>query len=96
MLFLVDLFSVCDILIDVMREMNFEQLKEDLQTRICQWADELNRNPSYPHLDKVMDMGGRKWVYSRDEEIPDAAWNDLDQLCDIVAEAVNDFKRLDK
>jgi predicted transcriptional regulator len=41
-------------------------------------------------------MGGRKWVYSRDEEIPDAAWNDLDQLCDIVAETVNDFKRLDK
>ena len=80
-----------------MSEMNFEQLKEDLQTRICQWADELNRTPSYPYLDKVMDMGGRKWVYNKDEELPEhAAWNDLDQLCDIVAETVNDFKRVDK
>ena len=76
-----------------MSEMNFEQLKEDLQARICQWADDLNRNPSYPHLDKVMDMGGRKWVYSRDEKDQIAAWNDLDQLCDIVCETVNDFKR---
>ena len=80
-----------------MSEMNFEQLKEDLQARICQWADELNSNPSYPYLDKVMDMGGRKWVYNKDEELPEhAAWNDLDQLCDIVAETVNDFKRVDK
>ena len=80
-----------------MSEMNFEQLKEDLQARICQWADELNRNPSYPYLDKVMDMGGRNWVYNKAEELPEhAAWNDLDQLCDIVAETVNDFKRVDK
>ena len=80
-----------------MSEMNFEQLIEVLQARICQWADELNRNPSYPYLDKVMDMGGRKWVYNKDEELPEhAAWNDLDQLCDIVAETVNDFKRVDK
>jgi len=98
MLFLVDFFSVCDILIDVMREMNFEQLKEDLQTRICQWADNLERESAYPHLNKSMDTGGRVWVYSKDEKdmLPRAAWNDLDQLCDIVAETVNDFKRLDK
>ena len=80
-----------------MSEMNFEQLKEDLQARICQWADELNRNPSYPYLDKVMDMGGRKWVYNKGEEHQaHAASHELDQLCDIVAETVNDFKRVDK
>ena len=46
MLFLVDLFSVCDILIDVMRE--------KIEEKIAQWVDDLERNPHYPYLDKIV------------------------------------------
>ena len=46
MLFLVDLFSVCDILIGVMRE--------KIEEKIAQWVDNLERNPHYPYLDKIV------------------------------------------
>ena len=46
MLFLIDLFSVCDILIDVMRE--------KIEEKIAQWVDDLERNPHYPYLDKIV------------------------------------------
>jgi len=77
----VDIFSECGILNGVMG--NFEQLKEDLQEKIMQWHDGLERNHAYPHLEKIICDHGHT---------PNA-WNDMDKLCDIVCETINDFNR---
>jgi hypothetical protein len=62
---------------------NFEQLKEDLQEKIMQWHDGLESNHAYPHLEKIICDHGHA---------PNA-WNDMDKLCDIVCETINDFPR---
>ena len=77
----VDIFFECGILNGVMG--NFEQLKEDLQEKIMQWHDGLKSNHAYPHLEKIICDHGHA---------PNA-WNDMDKLCDIVCETINDFPR---
>ena len=37
---------MCDILIGVMRE--------KIEEKIAQWVDDLERNPHYPYLDKIV------------------------------------------
>ena len=78
---MLDFLCVFGILISVMR--NFEELKEQIQEDIMTWHDGLERNHAYPHLDKVICTHGHA---------PNA-WNDMDKLCDIVCETINDFKR---
>ena len=76
----VDIFSECGILIGVMR--NFEELKEQIQEDIMTWHDGLDNNYAYPHLDKIICTHGHA---------PNA-WNDMDKLCDIVIERINEYK----
>ena len=78
--FLLDIFSECGILIGVMR--NFEELKEQIQEDIMTWHDGLDNNYAYPHLDKVICTHGHA---------PNA-WNDMDKLCDIIIERINEYK----
>ena len=77
---MLDFLCVFDILISVMR--NFEELKEQIQEDIMTWHDGLERNHAYPHLDKIICTHGHA---------PNA-WNDMDKLCDIVIERINEFK----
>ena len=77
---MLDFLCVFDILISVMR--NFEELKEQIQEDIMTWHDGLERNHAYPHLDKVICTHGHA---------PNA-WNDMDKLCDIIIERINEYK----
>ena len=77
---MLDFLCAFDILISVMR--NFEELKEQIQEDIMTWHDGLERNHAYPHLDKVICTHGHA---------PNA-WNDMDKLCDIVIERINEYK----
>ena len=75
----VDIFSECGILNGVMR--NFEELKEKIQEDIMTWHDGLERNHAYPHLEKII----------RTDTLANP-WNDMDKLCDIVIERINEYK----
>ena len=77
---MLDFLCAFDILISVMR--NFEELKEQIQEDIMTWHDGLERNHAYPHLDKVICTHGHA---------PNA-WNDMDKLCDIIIERINEYK----
>ncbi len=46
------------------------------------WHDGLDNNYAYPHLDKVICTHGHA---------PNA-WNDMDKLCDIIIERINEYK----
>ena len=61
---------------------NFEQLKEDLQEKIMQWHDGLESNHAYPHLEKIICDHGHA---------PNN-WNDMDTLCNIIIERINEYK----
>ena len=75
----IDIFSECVILSGVMR--NFEELKEKIQEDIMTWHDGLERNHAYPHLEKII----------RTDTLANP-WNDMDKLCDIVIERINEYK----
>ena len=81
----VDIFSECGILSGVMRntlpEM-FDELREQLQEDIMTWHDVLERNYAYPHLEKII----------RDQGHAPNAWSDIDRLCDIIIERINEYK----
>jgi hypothetical protein len=46
LLFLIDLFFECAIMFPVMRE--------QIEEKIAQWVDDLERTPHYPYLDKIV------------------------------------------
>ena len=77
---MLDFLCVFGILISVMR--NFEELKEQIQEDIMTWHDGLERNHAYPHLEKIICTHGHA---------PNA-WNDMDKLCDIIIERINEYK----
>ncbi len=77
--FLLDIFSECVILSGVMR--NFEELKEQIQEDIMTWHDGLDNNYAYPHLEKII----------RTDTLANP-WNEMDKLCDIVIERINEYK----
>jgi len=83
--FLLDIFSKCVILSGVMRntlpEM-FDELREQLQEDIMTWHGGLENNHAYPHLEKII----------RDQGHAPNAWNDIDRLCDIIIERINEYK----
>ena len=77
---MLDFLCAVAILISVMR--NLSDLKEQLQEDIITWREGLDNNYAYPHLDKVICTHGHA---------PNA-WNDMDKLCDIVIERINEYK----
>jgi hypothetical protein len=82
---LVDIFSECGILNGVMRntlpEM-FDELKEQLQEDVMTWHGGLENNHAYPHLEKIICDHGHA---------PNN-WNDMDTLCNIIIERINEYK----
>jgi hypothetical protein len=77
---LLDIFCAVAILISVMR--NLDDLKEQLQEDVMTWHDGLDNNYAYPHLDKIICDHGHA---------PNN-WNDIDTICNIIIERVNEFK----
>ena len=77
---MLDILCVFDILISVMRNLN--DLKEQLQEDIMTWHDGLDNNYAYPHLDKIICDHGHA---------PNN-WNDMDTICNIIVERINEFK----
>lgn len=82
---MLDIFCAFAILISVMRntlpEM-FDELKEQLQEDVMTWHDGLERNHAYPHLDKIICDHGHA---------PNN-WNDINTLCNIIIERINEYK----
>ena len=82
---LVDIFSERGILNGVMRntlpEM-FDELKEQLQEDVMTWHSGLENNHAYPHLEKIICDHGHA---------PNN-WNDMDTLCNIIIERINEYK----
>jgi len=68
------------ILISVMR--NLDDLKEQLQEDVMTWHDGLDNNYAYPHLDKIICDHGHA---------PNN-WNDMDTICNIIIERINEYK----
>ena len=68
------------ILISVMR--NLDDLKEQLQEDVMTWHDGLDNNYAYPHLDKIICDHGHA---------PNN-WNDMDTICNIITERINEYK----
>ena len=60
---------------------NLEELKEQIQEDIMTWHDGLDNNYAYPHLEKII----------RTDTLANP-WNDMDKLCDIVIERINEYK----
>jgi hypothetical protein len=60
----------------------FDELREQLQEDVMTWHDGLERNPAYPHLDKIICDHGHA---------PNN-WNDMDTLCNIIIERINEYK----
>ena len=77
---MLDFSCVFDILISVMR--NLDDLKEQLQEDVMTWHDGLDNNYAYPHLDKIICDHGHA---------PNN-WNDMDTICNIIIERINEFK----
>ena len=77
---MLDIFCAVAILISVMR--NLDELKEQLQEDVMTWHDGLDNNYAYPHLDKIICDHGHA---------PNN-WNDIDTICNIIIERVNEFK----
>ena len=77
---MLDILCVFDILISVMR--NLDDLKEQLQEDVMTWHDGLDNNYAYPHLDKIICDHGHA---------PNN-WNDMDTICNIIIERINEFK----
>ena len=77
---MLDIFCAVAILISVMR--NLDDLKEQLQEDVMTWHDGLDNNYAYPHLDKIICDHGHA---------PNN-WNDMDTICNIIIERVNEFK----
>jgi len=46
------------------------------------WHDGLERNYAYPHFEKII----------RDRGHAPNAWSDIDRLCDIIIERINEYK----
>jgi len=81
----VDIFFECGILNGVMRntlpEM-FDELREQLQEDVMTWHGGLENNHAYPHLEKIICDHGHA---------PNN-WNDMDALCNIIIERINEYK----
>ena len=77
---MLDIFCAVAILISVMR--NLDDLKEQLQEDVMTWHDGLDNNYAYPHLDKIICDHGHA---------PNN-WNDMDTICNIIIERINEFK----
>ena len=77
---MLDIFCAVAILISVMR--NLDDLKEQLQEDVMAWHDGLDNNYAYPHLDKIICDHGHA---------PNN-WNDMDTICNIIIERINEFK----
>ena len=81
----VDIFFECVILSGVMRntlpEM-FDELKEQLQEDVMTWHSGLENNHAYPHLEKIICDHGHA---------PNN-WNDMDTLCNIIIERIDEYK----
>ena len=61
---------------------NLDDLKEQLQEDVMTWHDGLDNNYAYPHLDKIICDHGHA---------PNN-WNDMDTICNIITERINEFK----
>ena len=77
---MLDFLCVFDILISVMR--NLDELKEQLQEDVMTWYSGLDNNYAYPHLDKIICDHGHA---------PNN-WNDMDTICNIIIERINEYK----
>ena len=77
---MLDFLCAVAILISVMR--NLSDLKEQLQEDVMTWHDGLDNNYAYPHLDKIICDHGHA---------PNN-WNDMDTICNIIIERINEFK----